>query len=258
MSDIDAPGPTEPVLVAIEPFRRKAASLWTFYWKMAWRPRQFAEEFLWAPTAASITRAVKHTLWLAGFWSAMVGLVASVGDIMGLPKASALSSFAVTFVTVTLVALQVIPMAGMLWLLTRRHSIWISQTLLFFVDAFNLFLASTFLIYSVIGAIGIPFQLFVYFFRFRSSVPVVDGEAFLVWFNSSSYWTWYLVLLFTMGTACFVTWGRIFLFAAPQMIASMIRASYWQGFWRLLLSIILPAIALEGLLLLLVAFIWIA
>lgn len=238
--------PTEPVLAAIKPFLHKGISIWTFYWKLAWRPRQFAEEYLQVPTAALITKSVKQTLWLAGFWSAMVSLSGSVAGLMGV-KAGPLSGFVMTFVTVTLIGLQVIPMAGMLWLLARRFHTSISQALLVFVSTFNLFLGATLLIYSIIGAIGVPFQLFVYYFRFPGETRQTDPDSFVAWFSASSYWKLYIALLSIMGVSCVFAWGRIFFLTAPAVIAGMLKTSYWHGLWRLLVSITVPVIVIEGL-----------
>src|SRR5262245_62022607 len=63
MSDTKTPKPTEPLFAAIELIWRKAISVWNFYWKMIWRPRLFAEEYLQTPTVSSIKRAAQHTLW---------------------------------------------------------------------------------------------------------------------------------------------------------------------------------------------------
>jgi hypothetical protein len=172
MNGTQAPRPTEPVFAAIEPFWRKAISLWDFYWKMAWHPRLFAEEHLRPPTASSITKAVKHTLWLAGFWSAFQAFIGSFSILLGSSKSeSPFGSFGTTLVTVALLALQAIPFAVVLWLLTmRRSAASISQALMVQIYWINIFLASTFVVYTVITAIAAPFQLLVYYIAFLPAV----------------------------------------------------------------------------------------
>jgi hypothetical protein len=242
MNDRQAERQTEPALAALEPFINQAISIWNFYWKMAWHPRLFAEEYLQAPTATLITNTVKQTVWLVGFSSAMTTFVGWVAGYM-MPNVSSISGFATSFVALTLLGLQIIPMAGMLWLLTRRYNVSISQALLFFNSVFNLFLAATLLLYSIIGLVAIPFLLFVFYFRF----PAGATDPFFTWFFASIYWNWYLGLLMTMGLYCLVIWGRIFLFSAPSMIAGTLKTSYWCGLWRLLVSVLVPAIVLEAL-----------
>jgi hypothetical protein len=244
MNDSQAQQPTEPILAAIKPFLNKAISIWNFYWKMAWHPRQFADEYLQVPTAATITKAVKHTFWLAGFWAAMSSFVGSVGGWMGAPNGS-FSEFVMIFVTIAMIGLQVIPMAGVLWLLTRRYHTSISQTLLFFISMYNLFLGATLLIYSIVGAVAIPFQLILYLSH--SLTETTDFQSFVDWFKASGYWKWYIALLIIMGTSCAFAWCQVFFFAAPAMIAGTIRTSYWHGLWRLFVSILIPLIAIEGL-----------
>jgi hypothetical protein len=240
--------PTEPLFAAIEPFLRKAISLWNFYWKMAWRPGLFAEEYLLLPTASSITKAVKHSLWLAGFWSALQGFLVSANGLMGYAKSeSALESFGTTFVFVVALALQAVPMAGMLWLLTRRYATSISQAVIVNVYWINLFLASTLLVFTVMYALAVPFQVIIHKIVFLPIARVADERSFETWFRESHYWKWYLSLLILMGVSCLSAWGRIFFFVGPTLIAGTIKNSFWQGFWRFFPSVAATVIVIKWL-----------
>jgi hypothetical protein len=241
MSDTQA-GVPEPVIEAIKPFWHKTVSLWKFYWQIAWRPRLFADEYLQLPTASSITKAVKHTLWLAGFWTALIGFVASASSLMGAPKSELpLGSFGTTFLTVTMFALQAIPMGGVLWLLTRRNAISISQALMVNIYTFNIFFASTLLVYTVILAIAVPFELLVYYVAFLPTAEATDASSFQTWILGSSFWKWFIFLMILMGGTCLCVWGRIFFFVAPTLISEIARRSFWQGLWRYLVSVLVGA-----------------
>jgi hypothetical protein len=240
--------PTEPLFAAIEPFFRKAISLWNFYWKMARCPRLFAEEYLLLPTASSITKAVKHSLWLAGFWSALQSLLVSANGLMShAPSDSPVESFGTTFVYVTVLALQAVPMAGMLWLLTRQYATSISQAVMVNVYWINLFLASTLFVYAVMFALAIPLQVIIYKIVFLPTARVGDEGSFETWFRQSHYWKWYLSLLILMGVSCLSAWGRILFFVGPCLIAATIKKSFWHGFWRFFLSLAAVVIVIKWL-----------
>jgi len=242
MSDSEAKQTPTAVQAAIEPYRRMAASVLSFYWTMAWHPRQFADEHLLEPTAASITRAVKHMLWLVGFWSAMMSLTGSFIELIGGPKVEFLG----TFVLGVFVAVQIVPMACILKRLTRRYTASFSQTLLIFLDTFNLHLGTSFLIYGIFAVFGVPVLLFLYYFRFPRQASSTNDEAFFTWIcDSSPHGKWYLVFVGVfIAILCAIAWIRIFLFSAPGLIAGTINGAWWQGLWRLFASILLMGLAL--------------
>jgi hypothetical protein len=235
MGETGAPKPKEPVFAAIEPFLRKAISLWNFYWKMAWRPHLFAEEHLLSPTPSSIRKAVQQTLGLVAFW---ISLQVFLGKSISLMSSgSPPQSVGTKVFYVALLALQGVPMAGMFWLLTRRYATSISQALTVNIYWINLLLASTLLVYAVIFAFAVPLQLIIYNIVFLPIARHVHGRSFETWFRESHYWNWYLSLLILMGVVCLSVWGRIFFFVGPTLFAATIRNSFWQGFWRFLLSV---------------------
>jgi hypothetical protein len=228
--------PPEVVFAAIEPIWRKAISTCNFYWEMAWRPRLFAEEHLQTPTASSLKRAVLQTVGLAGCWSLLLSLGVFVADLIGAPNFFSSSGKTLDiFKGMTAATLQVIPLAGMLWLLTRRYSTSISQALMIEIYTFNIFMVSTFLVLTVIGAVAATFGLIVYCIEFLPTAK--DVHSFGVWFSSSPYWPWVLALFIIFHVACFCVWGRVLLFIAPNLVAGTIGTSYWQGLWRFLVSL---------------------
>jgi hypothetical protein len=253
MTDTEAQRPTEPVLAAIEPFWRKTISVYSFYWKMAWRPRQFAEEYLLVPTPESITKVVKHTLWLAGFTSAMVSVLGSIPGLLGLGKLESPPGFLITFLVVLLAAFHVIPMAGVLWTLTKRYHASISQAILLFINTFNIILASTLILYIVGTIFYIPWMIFVYFGRFLRYKNTEHDESFADWFFTSAYSKTYTILFGTVVVSWLFVCGYIFLFSAPELIAGTIKTSYWRALWRFLVSVLVPLIAIDGLFILIVA-----
>ena len=241
MGDAQSQKPREAVILAFAPIWRKAISVCNFYWEMAWRPRLFAEEHLQTPTASLIRQAVLQTVGLAGFWSLFLGLAIFVADLIGAPNfLSSHGKPADVFIGMTAVALQAIPLAGMLWLLTRRYGTSISQALMIEIYTINIFMVSTFLVSIVIGAITATFGFVVYFIEFLPAAR--DVHSFAGWFGDSRYWLWVLALIIMFYVLSFCAWGRVLLFIAPNLVAGTIKVSYWQGLWRFLVSFVVGII----------------
>ena len=128
--ETQTPTPVDPLAAAIEPFRRRIRTLGMFYWEMAWRPHHFAEEPIRTPEPTSITRAVKHAVGMAAFWSGMQSFAFYLAKLLAQnPNETAfeVSGSLQTFVFVSAFFLQVVPMAVVLWLLTRRQALSFSR-----------------------------------------------------------------------------------------------------------------------------------
>ena len=116
--------PIDPLSAALAPFSRNAKTIWHFYWEMAWRPRHFSEKYIRTPDKTSITRAVKHTFWLTACLAALLGFNSAVGGILDIkPQAHNpfvfMAIYLPFFINFGLV-LSTIPMATILWLLTKN------------------------------------------------------------------------------------------------------------------------------------------
>jgi len=169
----EPPAPIDPLRAAIDPFIRNIRTVCKFYWEMAWRPRHFAEEHIRTPEVTSISRAVKHFLWLAAYSSTVGVLATDVATLMGQKRTESAFQFAKvyqTFIYTSLVFAQMAPMAGILWLLTRRRAFSFSRSLLIFMHSFNLTLAAMLLVFSVLFVVTVPL-LYAYSHGFMPAPP---------------------------------------------------------------------------------------
>jgi hypothetical protein len=77
--ETQTPASVDPIRGAIEPLWRNIRTVWKFYWKMAWQPRQFAAQHIRTIEKTAITEASQHFIWLAGCYAALVGFLFANG-----------------------------------------------------------------------------------------------------------------------------------------------------------------------------------
>jgi len=222
------PAPVDPLRAAIEPFRRNIRTVCKFYWEMAWRPRHFAEEHIRTPEVTSISRAVKHFLWFAAYRSTVLVLATDVARLMGQKPPESAFQFAKvyeTFIFTSLLFVQIVPMAAILWLLTRRRALSFSQSLLIFIHSFNVGFAAMLLVISALFVITVPF-LYAYSSGFMPAPPAL----------------WLLIVLGILSIPILYIEYRTMIVVPANLIAGALDLKFWQGLWRYGLSVIVVLI----------------
>jgi hypothetical protein len=237
------PAPVDPLRAAIEPFRRNIRTVCKFYWEMAWRPRHFAEEHIRTPEVTSISRAVKHFLWLATYRSTVLVLATDVARLMGQKPTESEFQFAKvyeTFIFTSLLFVQIVPMAAILWLLTRRRAFSFSQSLLIFIHSFNVVFAAMLLVISALFIITLPF-LYAYRSGFMPALP-------------HPIYVWLLIVSVILSIPILYIEYRTMIVVPANLTAGALDLKFWQGLWRYGLSVIVVLIPI--LLLLFVLALW--
>ena len=246
ITDAQPPPPVDPLWAAIEPLLQRFVITWKFYWNIFWRPRNFAENHILAPNAASIKTAVKHGVWLSAYCAALFGALFKFSEFINKLSGQALSpdefekSFAGTvtsgFFLLAVIALQIIPVAVMLWLLSRSRQFSFAQSLLIFLHAFNLFLGAMLLFMTTMGLFVAPLEIIALLSGFISFPPKPEN---VVW----------LAVVFAPFMIAFAFFAfRFFWIVQVNLIAGTLNVSYWQGFWRLCISLLglIPYLTILG------------
>ena len=227
MSEPRTPAPVYPIVAAIKPVVRKVRGVFKLYREMAWRPRQFAEERIRTPASKSISTAVKHTIWIGGFWSGLVGLQNELTKFPGDKPIEAI--IGKSFVFVGVIALTSIPIALVLWLLTRAKGSSLSRTLLIVVHSFNLQFGALMMLLAAMVPVTVPLVIILYV---HGLWPDPTNPSFV---GSHSFWIIWSFFIPAVIVQLYIFY-RTFLIVPPNLIAGTFNVGYWAGLWRYVLS----------------------
>jgi hypothetical protein len=243
--ETQTPASVDPIRGAIEPLWRNIRTVWKFYWKMAWQPRQFAAQHIRTIEKTAITEASQHFIWLAGCYAALVGFLYANGlsqfiqkllqQVQQVFKESGVEpplpfpsqdvlNFELNYMKYFIIFQFILtfPMAAILWLITRRQQLSFSRSLLIFMHPFNLTVGGG--IFLMLAFL--PVVIYAYLSGF-SGFANTEQEFQVPLYAIIAFITWLLVYMFFLF--------RVFI-VGPNLIAGTLDSNFWHGFRQFYLS----------------------